>query len=170
MDITIDDTRSDLVDHALEAIFHTCYPKQEWTLNNAYPNDRVIVARDGNDAPLGFVQIHSAPPYPFAKGVYLYNLCVLPRYRSKGVGTRLLKYVQETDGTALLHATLELYQPGWLERLGFQRGDIRGRYIEYSWSQTVQNTKKLTDDDIRKRINNPHYDYAENVIYLDPLY
>lgn len=172
---TVEFTTSREVSKILELIFKRCYPTQEWNNNNAYPDDGVILAKSTTDGIIGFVQVHDAAPYPFENittpVAYLYNLCVLPGHRERGAGSSMLNWAQRNYPAVQLHAPLELYRPGWLEGMGFQRGNIRGRYIEYMWSRgAAPNVKKITDDEIRNLVNKPHYDYAENIIYLDPLY
>lgn len=162
-------------DTTLKRLFEQSFDDKWDTVNNRFPTDLVCIVHESkNPNPIGFVCIHNDSPFEYnnERGIYLYNLCVAPEKRGQKAGTELLKYITGYKPVVQLHADLTRYSPGWLESLNFQPGEIRGRYMEYTYVRGQHCEKKSEDSTKRVNaiINNPHYDFVENIIYMDPLY
>lgn len=155
---------------ALEQIF-TSTVSADWSSNSGDAKDRAFVISSG-DTEIGFVAVHNRAPYAFGVtgecNAYLYNLCVLPEHQARGAGTALLEHVKLHYDSVQLHADLNSYKPGWLERTGFVRAERRSHFIEYTWNPS--STAVSSDDaSISERLKLPYYCWENNIVYLQPI-
>ena len=118
----------------------------------------------------GICMIHSSPPYKFItsndkNGIYIYNFCVQPSLRNKGIGTEIMDFIKENH--SIIHCHVEAKNKKaieWIEKQRFgNNGKAYGNYLEYTWPCILSPKHKAIQ--VTEIISN-NYDPKENVIYM----
>lgn len=148
-----------------KAIFNKSFD-EKWKPSVPFPADPVYAVYE-EDRPVGFCMVHDAPPYPFLGSQsdkvdtrpYMYNLCVDPAHRGRGVATAIIEHLKSQHTDILAHMTTSS-DSQWFEKRGFNRiGVWRGNLVEYSSGTVASNPVKVLE-------STPYYDPEENCVYL----
>lgn len=161
---------------AFKEIFKKSFRGKSWANAIPYVIDDVIYA-EKNGKIVGYCMLHDRPPYKFddsQDGYYLYNLCVLPKERRKGIATALVK--KACDEYKIVHCHHNSYDTSghkWFHDRGFLPQKMwRGEYMEFTYPLTAV-SKSMQIDELYKRIDklkttgHTHYDPVENIVYLN---
>lgn len=139
-------------------------------VGDSFPHDMddTISIKLENNEIIGFCMVHPDTPYKFTKAPnatnYLYNLCILPEYQNKGYATKLLDFCKNHYKTLSIHLTVNDKNLQWLHNRGFSVLDVwRGIYIEHIYPSMEEFKKEVVVPEISQ-----HYDYEENIMYLQP--
>jgi GNAT superfamily N-acetyltransferase len=137
-----------------------------WKNGVAFDQDNVITATTDGKI-VGFVFIHNTTPYKFrggSTGFYMYNLCVSPLMRKTGIGTKLIKSVQDTYVVVHLHRMQKNNTHAWLVKMGFTAREMwRGELLEYTYPDYM-----VPKENVNVGLNAPTsmFDAIEGVMYM----
>lgn len=149
----------------IKHIFDKSFPGENWHSATPYIGDDLIYMED-NGTIIAFCMVHEKPPYEFYKpGFYMYNLCVLPEERNRGVGSMLVDHMKERYKILHLHHDINNSNEQWLIKRGFAPGNtIRLKYKEFTYPSNA------SDSNVEKTTNQPiseNYDNNGNFFYLN---
>lgn len=143
-------------------IFKSCF-YVEWRSSVPFSKDPVYAATDSRGDVLGFCMVHAGPPRPmkYGPGGYMYNLCVDPQHRLRGVASAILRKVVEDFPICYAHADLADSKHNFMTKLGWARIGANRQYEEYVFRPVV------ASEYIPVMVNPRQYDPVNNVIYID---
>ncbi len=144
-------------------IFQKSFKNERWSTAVPFPKDAVYTASLDDGTVLGFCMLHAETPYAFKYGAgsFIYNLCVAPDYRGRGVASAIVQKVLADAPRCYAHSFVEDDKLNmWFVKRGWTFiGVFRELYSEYCIgfpeAETVEKNYIRTD----------HYDMIENVIY-----
>lgn len=143
---------------SFRSVFKECFPQEVWANSVPFPDDDVVGVYQSNIL-VGFCMMHFEPPYKWEKtSKYIYNVCVLPQYRRKGVFRKMITNLRCKYTNLCMHVSVDspirefLLKEGWN-----QVGLWREKFFEMAtWGKNVELTPVGTD----------HYDPDNNIVYL----
>lgn len=160
-----------ILSDAKQSEMKTCFGRsfrEKWSESFPFKDDMVYAAWEG-DVMLGFAMIHKGPPEEM-KGatalgcknpVYIYNLCVDPDHRGKGVGAALIQAIHGDKKNMVLHVRFDSDHHKWFMKRGFK---LLGKWKQIFMEYVYVGTKT---EEVIPSPNLSHYDPFEGVIYLN---
>lgn len=121
----------------LSALLHMQYDAQKRSYQNKFPQAKhEIICQEG-------VRIGRMMTAIQNESIHLIDISLLPHFRGKGYGTKLLKQLQSNAAKQKLSVTLQVLQENPAQRLyercGFEVTEEVLPYIAMKWDRLVEN-------------------------------